>query len=137
MAVVRLFGATFNADVIKDNGDGTWTMRSRAHTGRTSPGTLFTAKHSEIIEMAAAEQPAVPNSPVGTPISTVAIQAKIDTGLAALEAGMAAERKTLPTPAELIAAIRAKNTSPTATPPGRPVYDQPAVSVPPGPTMRP
>lgn len=121
MARVRMFGATFNADPIKDNGDGTWQMRSRAHTGRTAPGTVITVKQSEIEEMAAAEAPAGTNAP----------------GLAALEFGMAAERKTIPTPQELIAQHRAAATAKTDPPAGRPLYSKPGVTVPPGPTSRP
>ena len=121
MAQVKIFGALVNADPVEELANGDWKMRSRAHTPRLAPGTIFIAKKAEIVEMAAAEMAPDTNSP----------------GLAALEAGMAEERKTLPTPQELIAQVRAANTAATEPPAGRPLYSKPAVSVPPDPTSRP
>src|SRR6266496_3008499 len=84
MARVRLGGEALNADPIRQNADGTWTMIARDHTARTSPGTEFTVTAREVIEMAAAEQPS--------------------SGHAELNAAMAKERETLPPVAELLKA---------------------------------
>lgn len=89
MARVRLFGQEFNADLVKDNGDGTWQAISREHTGRSAPGTTITVSQSEIVEAAAAE---LPPSPAASQ--------------SALDAAMAKERETLPSPADLIAQHR-------------------------------
>lgn len=82
MARVRMFGTEFAADVVRDNGDGTYLLRSRAHTARTAVGTQFTAKAGEV----SLESGELPN----------------DDGRQTLDAAMAAERKTLATPAEII-----------------------------------
>jgi hypothetical protein len=106
VARIRVFGTEMYADVVRDNGDGTYLMMARSHSARTVAGTQITVKKTEIIEMAAAEQPPTAD------------------GQAALEAAMAAERKTLPSPAEIMATNReaaAKSAATVSTnPPQRP-----------------
>jgi hypothetical protein len=111
MARVRMFGTEFLADLIEDLGNGTWKAVARAHTGRTAPGTQITVKQSEIVEASAAEMP--PSS------------SEQSDGRNELEAAMETERKTLPSPVDLIAQHREN------------LKEQQAVSVPPGPTPRP
>lgn len=111
MARVRMFGSEFTAEVLKDNGDGTFLMKAKQHTSRTTVGTEFSAKREEIIEMAAAEMPA-------------------NDGSAALDTAMAEERKTLTPPAEVIAAHRAGLAAAAAGAVTK------GVSVPSGPTQR-
>jgi hypothetical protein len=116
MARVRLAGITLTADPVEQKPNGKWMMRARSHTGRTSPGTMIEIDQSDIIEMAAAEMPGyapMPNDLTIGPIPEDRV------GMAELEKAMAEERKTLPTPAELIALHR-KNTAEGKTPPGRP-----------------
>jgi len=107
MARVRLWGAEFSAEPIADNGDGTFTMRAMEHTARASAGTTIRVKKGEIVSMAAAETPPSPNE-----------------SAAALDKAMAAERETLPKPAELLAQFNADQTAKR-------------VSVSPGPTQAP
>jgi hypothetical protein len=112
MATIRIFGATVTADPVEQTPAGDWLMRVKQHTSRTAPGTVVLVKKSEIVEMAAAEMPV-----------TSSDLAPADPGgsLAELEAGMATERKTLPTFTEIHAANQ----------------DKAAVSVSPHPTQRP
>lgn len=133
MAIVKMFGHEFAVDLVEklgldSKGRQLWRAMSRAHTARTVPGTMITVNQSEIIEAAAAEMP--PDNTTTTDSTSAAssssppLPADI-TGLASLEAAMAEERKTLPSPAELIAQHR-QNTGvsvephPTASPEGRP-----------------
>jgi hypothetical protein len=106
MARVRMFGTEFAADIVKDNGDGTYLMKARAHTARTAVGTQFTAAKGEV----SLEASELPN----------------DTGQQALESGMAAERATLETPESIISKHR-QSLSESGT------HSQGGVSVTPGP----
>ncbi len=146
MARVRMFGQEFTADLITDLGNGLWHAIARSHTGRTGPGTMITVKQSEILEAAAAEMPPkrlpagtslatgftiVEDSPLKTIQSTSPLapasplSSDKSAGLSDLEAAMETERKTLPSPADLIVQHRQN------------LRQQQAVSVPPGPTQRP
>lgn len=87
MARVTWRGETFTAKPIRQNPDGSWVMQAMAHTARTAPGTIITVLPKEIV--------------AGTLEDTT--QGAPDSGQAALDAGMAEERKTLASPAELIA----------------------------------
>ena len=49
MPRVRAFGQEFNAEIVKDNGDGTYLMKALERTGRTARGGTFTAEEREII----------------------------------------------------------------------------------------
>ncbi len=103
MALVRFHGDVVHADPIRQTSAGDWEMRSRQHTGRLSVGTTFMARQDEILEMAAAEMPgSVAQLEAG--IQQAALDNTV--GLKELDAAMAEERKTLPTPAELIAKYR-------------------------------
>lgn len=119
MARIKVGGFVINADPVKQTPGGDYLMRSRDHSGRTSPGTMVLVKASEIIEMAAAEAPADESAPLNSAGS-----------LSELETAMAAEREKLPTPASLIAQHR-EDTG-VKTPPGRPT--QPRMT---GPATRP
>jgi hypothetical protein len=138
MARVRIFGSIFPAKVLKDNGDGTYQMEAKQASARTAVGTVFTATAAEVVEMAAAEIP--PSGAVAQPGSAVAAAtpapAPSNDGAGALEAAMAEERKTLPTPADLLAAFRQDKGIVTkgqaATVPAAPAST--GVSVQPGPT---
>jgi hypothetical protein len=124
MARVRLAGITLTADPVEQKTNGKWLMRARMHTGRTSPGTIIEVDESDILEMAAAEMPGyapIPNDLTIGPIPADKI------GLAELEKGMAEERKTLPSPAELIAAHQ-KSLAEGKTPPGRPTQAPPSTA---------
>lgn len=102
MAKITWRGETFLAKPIRQNPDGSWVMEALQHSGRTVPGTRITVLASEIVKGTMDEAPAESNS-----------------GQAALDAGMAQERKTLPTPAELIAQAQGKSQGDTgAVPPG-------------------
>jgi hypothetical protein len=115
-----MFGTEFAADLIEDLGNGLWKAVARTHTGRTVPGTQITVKQSEILEASAAEMPSENSAPASAPGSL----ANSD-GLTDLNAAMETERKTLPSPADLIAQHREN------------LKEQQAVSVPPGPTQPP
>jgi hypothetical protein len=138
MARVRIFGSIFPAKVLKDNGDGTYQMEAKQASARTAVGTVFTATAAEVVEMAAAEIP--PSGAVAQPDSAVAAAsptpAASSDGTGALEAAMAEERKTLPTPADILAAFRQDKGIVTkgqaTTAPGVPASA--GVSVQPGPT---
>lgn len=86
MALIRWQGFEFHAEPIKQLPNGNYVMRAMQHGPRFVPGTEVEVTQHEIIEMASAETPPTHAE-----------------GLAALEAAMAEERKTVPTPAELIA----------------------------------
>lgn len=88
---VRMFGTTFPAAPVKQLPSGDWQMMALAHTGRTAPGTTIFVKESEVLD---------PQNLTAASPSPETIGAA---GLAAVEKAMAEERKTLPTPAELIA----------------------------------
>jgi hypothetical protein len=107
-------GIVFNADPVQQTAAGDWLMRARDHTGRTAAGTMVLIKQAEILEMASAEMPA------GTPlIAPVNHPGSLD----ALENAMAAERKTIPAPSEIIGQLNARATADRAEvtkPPGRP-----------------
>lgn len=112
MARVTWNGETFLAKPIEQNPDGSWVMEALQHTGRTVPGTRITVQQNEIVpgSMPAPGQPDTTAAPA-------------DTGQAALDAAMAEERKTLVSPADLIAQFQAsKKDSPQgdtgAVPPG-------------------
>jgi len=139
MARIRAFGAEFAADLIKNLGDGLWVAKARAHTARTVPGTTIIVKQSEILEAAAAEMPGTSDSPsapaspslsAGSSIGLAEVKRFLESQ-ADLEAAMEEERKTLPSPADLLAQHRAN------LPPSPDKTDLPAVSVPPNPTTRP
>jgi hypothetical protein len=137
MARVRLFGQEFTADLVKQvaptaTGEAQWQAIARAHTGRTVPGTSIIVKQSEIIEAAAAEMPDQTGKPQLSASSSAPAAASAtpsNEGLNELEAGMAKERKTLPSPGAIIAEMQAKAKERRA--------EQEAVSVPSGPTQRP
>lgn len=82
MAIVRFDEERVRADPIRKQGNG-WLMKSLQHAGRLSVGTEFFVFDDDIITMV---------DTVGRP----------DHGRATLEAAMAAERETLPTPAQVI-----------------------------------
>lgn len=86
MARIRWHNQEFTADPIRQLPNGNWLMRSKQHGARFTVGSEIEVKQSEVMEMAAAEMP--PSEAES---------------MAALELAMAEERKTLPTPAELIA----------------------------------
>lgn len=117
MARVKFGGKEITADPVEQTKAGDYLMRARLHTARTSAGTLILVKQSEIIEMAAAETPG--NAPMPADLEDKA------GSLGALEAAMAAELKTLPSPSELIAKHQ-QNIAEGKTPPGRPI--QPRVT---------
>lgn len=127
MAIVRMFGQQFAVDLVQKlgldaKGKQLWKAVSRAHTGRTVPGTTITVSQSEIVEMAAAEMP--PDNGSEVSVSSPPSLQHTAASQAALEAGMAAERESLPTPADLIAQHRAKTgvsvgAHPTTRPSGR------------------
>jgi hypothetical protein len=104
MALIRAFGQTFLADLVKDLGNGKWQAIARADTGRTAPGTTLIVSQSEIVD---AHMDAPPSS---------------SDGPSDLEAAMAKERETLPSPESLIAQHREN------------LKQEQAVSVPPDPT---
>lgn len=119
MARVTWRGETFAARPIAQNADGSWLMEATQHTGRTAPGTHITVQPSEIV---AGTMPAAGQSDTTQPLA--------DNGQAALDAAMAEERKTLPTPAQLIAQFQAergmKQGDPGAVPLGPMEAPQPA-----------
>lgn len=126
MAIVRAFGQQFAVDLVQklgldSKGRQLWKAVSRAHTGRTAPGTTITVSQSEILEASAAEMPP-DNGSEASPSAPPSLQ-ETAASQATLEAGMAAERENLPTAADLIAQHRANKTA--------------GVSVPPDPTRRP
>ena len=109
MAIVKMFGRQFAVDLTKSLGLDTtgqqiWQAVSRAHTARTVPGTTIIVRQSEIVEAAAAEMPTDTDS--GSAVLPSSLSSDT-TGLAELETAMMEERKSLPTPAELIAQHRA------------------------------
>lgn len=101
MATVKLFGKTFSAKPLQALPDGSFLMTANVHTLRTVPGQPFVVAKNEVVEMAAAEMP-----PTDAPAQ---IEAPIGlaTGLAEIEAGMAAERAALPSFAEITEKNRA------------------------------
>lgn len=96
MAIVQWHGSNFAATPIKQFDNGDWLMRADTHTARCSPGTEIRVALNEIIELGDLTLPP-PAPPPG------------DRGAAALEAAMAAERETLPSVKELLAAARQKH----------------------------
>jgi len=124
MARVRFAGITLTADPVEQKANGKWLMRARSHTGRTSPGTMIEVEQGEILEMAAAEMPGYAPLPEDLHLGPIPAD-KI--GLAELEKAMAEERKTLPSPAELIA-LHQKNIVEGKTPPGRPTQAPPSTA---------
>lgn len=118
MAQVRWGGETFTAKPIEQNADGSWIMEALQHTGRTAPGTRITVQPGEIV---AGTMPAAGQADTTT--------APADDGKATLEAAMAEERKTLVSPADLIAKAQAAKTAATT--------QGDAGAVPPGPTPAP
>jgi hypothetical protein len=111
VAQVKIFGTIVSADVVRQETNGEWLMRSRVHAARLSPGTQFLAKKNEIIQMDAAEVPGYAPIPSD-------LEEKLS--LAELERAMAEERKTLPSPAELITQHQ-KSIAEGKTLPGRPI----------------
>lgn len=113
MARIRWDGKVFNAEPVRQLANGNWIMRAQAHGARYSVGTEIEVAPGEIVEMA---EPMRETTDVAHP-----------TGLADLEAAMATERETLPSPQSVIA----------ANPPI--AHDAPdkVVSVPVDPTQRP
>ena len=89
MATIRLHGTTITAEPKEQLPNGDWLMEAKHHGPRCAPGTTVRVTQSEIIEMAAAEQPA-------------------DSGMGELEKAMAEERETLPSVQELLAAAKDK-----------------------------
>lgn len=125
MATVKMFGTSFQADLLEHAGtaaDGTvlYNAVARSHTGRTAPGTPITVRADEIIKATPAEIPQP-----GQPTISPAVSSPTSADTAALEAAMAKERETLPSPASLIAEASAKATAARAA--------QAGVSVQPGP----
>jgi hypothetical protein len=114
MATVKMFGSTFQADLLEHAGtaaDGAalYNAIARTHTGRTAPGTPITVRSDEIVKAAPAEIPQ-PGQVISPAVSSVT---SADTGAsqAQLEGAMAKERETLPSPASLIAEHNAKATA--------------------------
>lgn len=87
MAIVRFDGERVRADPVRKTGTG-WIMNSLQHASRLTVGTEFSVPDDDVISMGPSEQPVT----IGRP----------DHGLAVLEAAMAKERETLPTPAQVI-----------------------------------
>lgn len=110
MARVRWDGKVFNAEPVRQMANGNWIMRAQAHGARYSVGTEIEVTPGEIVEMS-------------TDTQVVSAQA----GIADLEAAMAAERETLPSPQSVIA----------ANPPIANDAPDKVVSVPTDPTQRP
>lgn len=110
MARIRWQGQEFRAEPVRQLPNGNWIMRAQSHGARFGIGTEIEVTPGEVLEMAAAESPADPTA-----------------GLSQLEAAMATERETLPSPQQIIA------TSPPIA------HDAPdkVVSVSPDPTQRP
>jgi hypothetical protein len=107
MATVKMFGQQFAVDLVQklgldSKGQQLWKAVSRAHTGRTVPGTTITVNQSEILQADQDELNGSVASRCAPPSSS-----EVTASQAALEVAMAEERKTLPTPAELIAQHRA------------------------------
>lgn len=73
MARVRMWGQEFDADVLLDNGNGTYLMRARERTGRTARGGSFTATKDEIVSgtdvTSSSAAPTVPQGASGAPAS--------------------------------------------------------------------
>lgn len=125
MARVVWHGREFLAKPISQNPDGSWLMESMQHTARLAVGTRFIAQPGEVVEgsMPAAGQPDTTAAPA-------------DNGQAALDAAMAAERKTLASPADLIAQFQAsKKGDAGAVPPGPTVAPSTAPKAVRGPRM--
>jgi hypothetical protein len=125
MALIRWLGQVFAADLVRDNGDGTWEAVSRAHTARTDPGTTITVSQSEILDP-------IPTLMTATSPPSASSAAA---SLSDLQAQMAKERETLPSPADLIAQHRANlaeqgklggqsGARPTQRPQGRPTQQE-------------
>jgi len=94
MARVRIFGTELTATPLRE-AHGGWYMRAEQHTSRTAVGTEFFVRRSEIVSMDG---------------ETVIKFGNPDASRGELEAAMAAERETLPKPAELIAKARKDGT---------------------------
>lgn len=84
MAIVRFDGERVRCTPVRQEGS-CWAMKSLQHAGRLIPGTEFFILDGEVISMGPEEQ-----------------SIAIDHSLANLEAAMAKERETLPTPAQII-----------------------------------
>src|SRR5712671_1079484 len=93
MARIRIFGQEMVATPIEQLDKDTWLMRAEQHTARTTVGTVIKVKRAEVIEMAAAEFPAS-NEGEKT------------------DRAMAEERKTLPSPEQVIETARTAGTLP-------------------------
>ncbi len=97
MAIVLWHGHRFSATPIKQLPNGDWLMTANVHGPRFTPGSEIEVAPGEIVEMASAEVP------------SETLQHAFTTAIG-LEAAMAEERKTLPTPQELIGQARAAGT---------------------------
>lgn len=87
MAIVKFDGQQVQCKPVRQvNGSTDWIMSSLQHTARLTYGTYFRVTADEIVKIDEHE--------VGVPGSRM--------GMAELEAAMAAERETLPTPAQVI-----------------------------------
>ena len=125
MAKISWNGTPYFAEPVEELPGGDWHMRMQQHGPRFAVGTIARIPAKDIIEMASAEMPPV------------------DTGLAALQAAMDADKATRPTPAQLIAnwrkgklqpATQAKPNPIVIIPTAPPMAPQ-AVVVPPAPVV--
>jgi hypothetical protein len=96
MATVRFDNREIDCIPLRRNDDGSVVMISNQHAARLTVGTEFLAKPSEIVAMDESELSS-PVMPKPSPKSW-----------ASLEAAMAEERKTLPSPVDIIAKLQAE-----------------------------
>lgn len=95
MARIQWHGSTFLAEPKEQLPNGDWLMVMKEHGPRFTIGTLVRVTQKQVVEMAAAEMPDTPNA-----------------GLAALETGLAAERKEITPVGEMLSRARAKEPAP-------------------------
>lgn len=119
MARVRFAGTEIAVDVIEKTPDGDYFVRARQHGPRTSIGTLIRVKRSEFTELKPTEDPGTPQFAAVEIENGIVDKVAEVASQAALDKAMAEERKTLPSPADLIAQHRA-NIAEGKTLPGRP-----------------
>lgn len=84
MAIVRFDGERVRADPIRKQGTG-WLMKSLQHASRLTQGTEFFVLDDDVVTM----------------IQPGELESALNSGFD-LEAAMAAERETLPTPSQVI-----------------------------------
>lgn len=102
MARIHWQGHEFTADPVRQLSNGNWIMRAKQHGPRFTVGTEIEVTAKEIIEMAAAEKP--PDGGLtDEDRDNIGAAIRARSSMSALDLAMAEERKTLPTPAELIA----------------------------------